>query len=106
MGVGPGNGMAKYMPGMPRIVPRGAVTRIPAKHYDTRVSGRPGDKGDAYSLQILGAPDKRDKARVPYYRVYSDYAKAAENALSREDVPGPYRERVKTYFESLKPESK
>ena len=106
-GIGPGNGLAKYFPNMPHNVYRGASTRIPTQHYDTFIPGQQGSKGETYSsIQVLGAPDKPGKAQVPYYRVYSDYSKAAENALNREEVPGPYKERVKSYFESLKPASR
>ena len=105
-GVGPGDGMAQYDPNAPHNVNRGSAARIPTKHYDTLIPGQQGDKGEAYSIQVLGAPDKSGKSQVPYYRVYSDYSKAAEHALDREEVPGPYRSRVKDYFESLKPESK
>jgi len=105
-GVGPGNGLAQYDPNAPSDINRGAATRIPAQHYDTRITGQVGDKGEAYSIQILGEPDKPGKAQVPYYKVYSDYSKIAENALDREEVPAQHRARVKDYFESLKPEQK
>jgi hypothetical protein len=105
-GVGPDLGSHRYDPNAPHQVHHGAATRIPTKHYDTLIPGQQGDKGEAYSIQVLGAPDKSGKSQVPYYRVYSDYSKAAEHALDREEVPGPYRDRVKDYFESLKPESK
>jgi hypothetical protein len=98
--------MAQYNPNAPHNVNRGAPTRIPTQHYDTRIPGQQGEKGESYSIQVLGAPDQPGKAKVPYYQVYSDYRKAAEHALDREDVPGPYRQRVRTYFESLKPESR
>lgn len=105
-GVGPGDGLARYDPNAAHNVNRQAATRIPTQHYDTRIPGQQGEQGEAYGIQVLGAPDQKGRGQVPYYRVYSDYSKAAERALDREDVPGPYRDRVKTYFESLKPESK
>jgi len=105
-GVGPDMGGHKYDPNAPHNVNTGPSTRIPAKHYDTRIPGQFGETGEAYSIQILGPPDKPGKATVPYYEVYSDYSKAAEHALTREDVPGAYRDRVKTYFESLNPKPK
>ena len=104
-GVGPGDGMARWDANV-YGVNREAATRIPTQHYDTQIPGQTGNKGESYSIQVLGAPDKSGKSQVPYYRVYSDYSKAAEHALDREEVPGPYKDRVKTYFESLKPESK
>jgi len=104
-GVGPDIGLGRYSPNVPHNVNRGAPTRIATKHYDARIPAKQGEKGEAYSIQVLGAPDQPGKSKVPYYKVYSDYRKVAEHALDREDVPGPYRKRVKTYFESLKPES-
>jgi hypothetical protein len=97
-----------YDPNASHNVNAGPATRIPTRHYDTRIPGQPGEEGDAYSLpvQVLGAPDEAGDAKVPYYQVYSDYSKAAEDALGREDVPGPYRDRVKSYFESLAPKPK
>lgn len=107
-GIGPDTGGHRYDPNAAHNVNVGAPTRIPTKHYDTRIPGRVGEAGDAYSLpmQVLGAPDAPGDAKVPYYRVYSDYSKAAEDALGRDEVPGPYRDRVKTYFESLNPGGK
>jgi hypothetical protein len=100
-GVGPGDGMSQYDPNRPHDVNRQAPSRIPTQHYNTRIPGQQGDQGESYSIEIMGAPDKAGNARVPYYEVYPDYRRAAEDALSREDVPGPYRDRVKTYFDSL-----
>jgi hypothetical protein len=105
-GVGPGNGNAIYDPNAAHQVNQGAPTRIPAKHYDTKITGQQGDTGESYSVEILGEPDQPGKARVPYYQVYSGYEKTAENALDREEVPAPYREKVKDYFTSLKPGDK
>jgi len=102
-GIGPGDGMAQHDPNAPHDVNRGTPTRIPTQHYSTRIPGQEGDKGEAYSIQVLGEPDKPGKSRVPYYQVYSDYSKAAEHALDREDIPAAHRQRVKTYFESLRP---
>jgi len=100
-GRGPGNGMARY-PGAGNIN-RQDAQRIPTRHYDTLVQGDLGEQGDLTAIQVLGAPDKAGKSQVPYYQVYPDYAKAAEHALDREEVPAPYRQRVKDYFESLRP---
>ncbi|NIM06892.1 MAG: hypothetical protein GTO55_10100 [Armatimonadetes bacterium] len=104
-GVGPGDGRAKYDPGAAHNVNRGEPARIPTQHYPTRIPGQTGEKGISHSIQILGQPDQPGEAQVPYYEVYSDYSKVAENALEREEVPASHRERVKTYFESLKPDS-
>ena len=100
-GVGPDQGTSRYDPSSPHRVNAGAPSRVPTQHYDTRIPGQLGERGEAYSLQVLGEPDKPGQAQVPYYQVYSDYSKAAEDAVNREEIPAPFRERVKTYFESL-----
>ena len=98
--------MAQYDQKAAHQVNRGSPTRISTRHYNTRIPGQQGEQGESYSIQVLGEPDRPGKAKVPYYQVYSNYSKAAEHALDREEVPSPYRQRVKNYFESLKPESK
>jgi hypothetical protein len=103
-GVGPGDGQAQYDANASHQVNRGEASRIPAQHYDTKIPGQIGDSGEAYSVSILGEPDQPGKAKVPYYEVYSDYQKSAESALDREEVPPAYRDKVKDYFTSLKPE--
>jgi len=105
--IGPDQGTGVYR-NLPHNIYRGPATRIATKHYDTQIPGQIGPRGGAYSSseQTLGAPDATSKSQVPYYQVYSGYARAAESALDREEVPGPYRERVRTYFQSLQPESR
>jgi hypothetical protein len=105
-GTGPGDGMSRYDPNNPSNINRDPPSRIKAQFYDTKIPGKVGDQGESFSLQVLGEPDKTGKAQVPYYKVYSDYSKAAEHALNREEVPPAYKGRVKDYFDSLKPEGK
>jgi hypothetical protein len=106
-GVGPGDGMGQYNANAPHDVNRtDSPTRIKTQHYDTKITGQQGNKGDAYSVQIIGEPDQPGKAKVPYYKVYSDYSKAAEHALDKDNVPPTYRTRVRDYFDSLKPATK
>ncbi len=40
-------------------------------------------------------------SRVPYYEVMGEYSRAAEEALSREEVPPAYRSTIRDYFEAL-----
>ena len=75
------------------------------KENNTRITGKKGDKGKETVSYFKGAPDKANSS-VPYYEVYSKYAPAAENAMSREDIPASYKKQVKTYFDSLKPKPK
>lgn len=105
-GTAPGDGMSHYNPALTGQVHQGPASRIQTQHYDTRIQGRLGDKGEISSMQVMGAPDQPGQTQVPYYEVYSHYSKAAESALEREEVPAPYRQRVKSYFDSLRPESK
>lgn len=51
--------------------------------------------------ETKGAPDTTAPTAVPYTKVYSNYSKAAEKALDKEQVPPAYRARVKDYFSSL-----
>jgi hypothetical protein len=48
-----------------------------------------------------GAPTKVTQSRVPYYEVIGEYSKAAEDAMSREEVPPAYRGTVRAYFRAL-----
>lgn len=51
--------------------------------------------------ETKGAPDQPGSSSVPYYEVYSNYKKAAEKAVSKEDIPPAYRKPVTDYFDSL-----
>ena len=62
-------------------------------------------QGPMLATTVKGAPSKLTESRVPYYQVISDYSKAAEEALSREDVPSSYRSTVQAYFDALQPGS-
>jgi polyhydroxyalkanoate synthesis regulator phasin len=60
---------------------------------------RPGAQMEA--LEERSAPDKVSASKVPYYEVVGDYSRAAEEALSREEVPPADRAAVRKYFEAL-----
>jgi len=70
---------------------------------DTQIHGKRGDTGKTYSTIIRSAPEKQ-AARAPYYQVYQDYEAAAEEALTREDIPRGYKTYVREYFDALRPE--
>ncbi len=53
-------------------------------------------------LEVEGAPDPNATSNVPYYDIYPEYRKAAEKALSREDIPVSERKRVRDYFDALR----
>jgi hypothetical protein len=65
------------------------------------VRGKKGAGKSDYS-QVRGAPERSGASR-PYYEVYSSYQRAAEEALSREEVPPAYKKHVRDYFDSLRP---
>lgn len=71
------------------------------KKLDTLVRGTKG-QGPELVRPVRGAPDRADP-RASYYEVYPSARRAAEDALSREEVPAGYRKPVKEYFESIAP---
>ena len=78
-----------------------APRRTKTGGYTTQIRGKQGKSGKIHTSETETAPEKGEMASVPYYEVYSDYRKAAEQAVAREDVPPAYRKRVKDYFKSL-----
>ncbi|HIE50547.1 MAG TPA: hypothetical protein EYP85_02200 [Armatimonadetes bacterium] len=78
-----------------------APERLPAEGEFSRVSGTPTERGPT----VRGPPQRGiptpAPAYAPYYEVLPEYRRAAEEALSREEVPLAYRQRVKQYFEAL-----
>ncbi|MBV9866622.1 MAG: hypothetical protein JO316_14805 [Abitibacteriaceae bacterium] len=46
------------------------------------------------------------QVKTPYYKVYESYKKDAEDAVSKDVVPPEYKQPVKDYFDSLKPDGK
>ena len=78
--------------------------RLPAtKKGVDRVKGKYGKDGEAESLQTQ-TQAKGGSVKTPYYEVYESYKKDAEDAINKEAVPPSYKEPVKEYFDSLKPE--
>jgi hypothetical protein len=77
--------------------PRTSDTSGSLEHVRTQV--RP--QGEMFATTEKGAPAQATATRVPYYEVISDYSQAAEEALSREDVPPTYRTTVREYFRAL-----
>jgi hypothetical protein len=81
---------------------RGPVTNS-GKGYITKSSSAVGKEGMIFSGgETKGAPDKATPSSVPYYEVSSNYKKAAEKALAKEEVPPAYKKPVSQYFDSLK----
>jgi len=100
MAIGPGDSLAKLTAGTPGAslyAPRetkteGSYAKLPGQI-------KPG--GQMLTTTEQGAPEKNGNSQVPYYEVIGEYSKAAEEALSKEDVPAGYRGTVREYFQSL-----
>ncbi len=83
----------------------------PSMLFAPRQSDNPGDlarvraqinpQGPMLTTTEKGAPTKVTQSRVPYYEVIGEYSKAAEDAMSREEVPPAYRGTVRAYFRAL-----
>jgi chemotaxis protein histidine kinase CheA len=83
----------------------------PTMLFAPRQSDNPGDlarvraqinpQGPMLTTTEKGAPTKVTESRVPYYEVIGEYSKAAEDAMSREEVPPAYRSTVRAYFRAL-----
>jgi len=88
--------------GNPKREVKGPVPKS-KEGYVTKSSAKVGKEGTIFSAgEFSGAPDAPGASSVPYYEVYTNYKKAAEKALSKEEVPPAYRKPVTDYFESLK----
>ncbi|MEI8283199.1 MAG: hypothetical protein WCG75_12395 [Armatimonadota bacterium] len=58
--------------------------------------------GQEMTYEIKAPTFKGTKSSVPYQNVLPSYAKKAEKALNRNEIPKEHQQRVKRYFESLK----
>lgn len=78
--------------------------RLPAprKKID-RVEGKYQDDGEMEQLPTK-TEAKGGPVKTPYYEVYESYQKDAEDAVNKETVPPAYKQPVKDYFESIKPQ--
>jgi len=103
-----GSGMGRGGPAPQAFIPPNAPATSLYAPRTTETSGtmervraqvRPG--GPMVVTTEKGAPTRVDPSRVPYYEVITDYSKAAEEALSREEVPPTYRTTVRDYFDAL-----
>jgi hypothetical protein len=77
--------------------------RVPATHKKIdRVQGKYSDEGEMEQLPTK-TEAKGGPVKTPYYEVYESYKKDAEDAVEKETVPPAYKQPVKDYFESIKP---
>jgi hypothetical protein len=80
-----------------------APERTDVQTNDVRVRGRTNRGRDIRSDEVRGAPG-RQTTGTPYYEVYDAYARAAEDALAREDIPRSYESQVRDYFRAIQPD--
>jgi len=95
--------------------PGGDTAKV-AEEYETRAPIPIGQKDD---LELEGQPSeggssvpveseldvKKGESVVPYEEIYVKYRDAADDAISRTNIPWTYREHVKNYFDAIRPES-
>ncbi|HVF10229.1 MAG TPA: hypothetical protein VNA16_05470 [Abditibacteriaceae bacterium] len=67
-----------------------------------RIKGKWGNEGETEQLPTRGEAQS-GPVKTPYYEVYESYKKDAEDAVSKETIPPAYKQPVKDYFDSLKP---
>jgi len=79
-----------------------APERIDVQTEDRKFRGQMG-RGREQSTPVRAAPE-RQASQAPYYEVYEAYAKEAEDAMAREDIPRPYERQVRDYFRSIQPD--
>lgn len=72
--------------------------------YDSELSGQLSDDGKAVTTERELEPEA-GKASVSYEKIYAEYRNAADDAISKPEIPWTYREHVKNYFDAIKPEA-
>jgi hypothetical protein len=71
---------------------------------DLELEGQPSEGGR--SVPVESELDvKKGESVVPYEEIYVKYRDAADDAISRTNIPWTYREHVKNYFDAIRPES-
>ena len=101
LGIGPDQGSQKSIPPNAPAASLYAPRTTATSGSVERVPGQVRPQGEMMAITEKGAPEKVTESRVPYYEVLPEYSKAAEEALSREEVPPAYRGTVRDYFNAL-----
>jgi hypothetical protein len=104
-GEGENTGQSSGQPGVGHATMKEALendTIIPTQPKDIHLSGRlhAGDQV-SYQTNSLG-PGAVSSPRASYKEVPTEYEFRAEEEMSRDQVPSPYRAQVKTYFSHLR----
>ncbi len=71
-----------------------------ARMRESRVRGAPG-AGEIIAVESRAVARGREGAALPVVRVPESYARAAEDALAREEIPMARRETVRRYFTAI-----
>ncbi len=79
-----------------------APRRTETMQDDQRVGGKAGSGGRVHTQSGPREAPRLGNSRVPYQDVIGDYRGAAEDAMSRGDIPATQRQRVKRYFDDLR----
>jgi hypothetical protein len=80
----------------------GKATAGVAPGQNTQVAGQDTGQGASRSEVIEGAAE-RGFATRGYQKVFREYDTVAEEALSKDEIPGGYRFYVRRYFELIRP---
>jgi len=70
--------------------------------YDSELEGQVSETGRSVPDGENPVP-KAGEASVPYKDIYVEYRDAADDAVNRTAIPWIYKERVKSYFDAVKP---
>jgi hypothetical protein len=81
---------------------QGQARSIKSATEDTQVAGQDSSQGGSRSEVIQGAAERGFTSRG-YQKVYREYRTVAEEALTRDEIPGGYRSYIRRYFELIRP---
>jgi len=73
---------------------------VNSKTTESRAPSPVNRNGRMTYTETRGNPDPRP-ATAPYYEVTDGDARAAQDAVSRDEIPRAYQEEVRRYFESV-----
>jgi hypothetical protein len=80
----------------------GEATEKFGGQYETRLTGRQGDKGDI-EVETTHSPEGKQQAQREYKATYDKYRKISEAVLDSEPIPLGHRQTIRRYFEAIRP---
>ena len=76
----------------------------PSKNLpNAKIKGQRNSNPTEMVENYTGDPEQGAKPGTPYYQIYTNQKQAAENPVSRENIPAAYRKQVRDYFNNIKP---